>query len=294
MNILIRADSSSKIGTGHIMRDLVLTKQFPNDNIIFATHKLDGNINHKIIEAGYQITLLQSNKIDDLMDVIFNHKIELLIIDHYDITYDDEQYIQEKTGIKIFVLDDTYGKHHCDILLNHNIYADKKQYKNLVPKNCELRCGAKFTLLRDEFKEEKKKKDIVKNSIFVGMGGADTTNITQEILSTILMHSNLKINAVTTNANPNLQSLQEFIQKYPQITLHINSANIASLMNQAKLAIVTPSVILNELFYLEIPFIAIQTADNQREMMNYLIGQKKRILSKFDRQILSKYLMEDL
>jgi hypothetical protein len=37
MNILFRTDSSSTIGTGHIMRDLVLAQQYPNDNIIFAT-----------------------------------------------------------------------------------------------------------------------------------------------------------------------------------------------------------------------------------------------------------------
>ncbi|HIP11896.1 MAG TPA: UDP-2,4-diacetamido-2,4,6-trideoxy-beta-L-altropyranose hydrolase, partial [Arcobacter sp.] len=32
--MLFRADSSSQIGTGHIMRDLVLAKQFKNANII--------------------------------------------------------------------------------------------------------------------------------------------------------------------------------------------------------------------------------------------------------------------
>ena len=53
-NILFRADSSSTIGTGHIMRDLVLAKQYKNSNIIFATQDLDGNINYKIKEAGYQ------------------------------------------------------------------------------------------------------------------------------------------------------------------------------------------------------------------------------------------------
>jgi len=32
-NILFRADSSSTIGIGHIMRDLVLATQYPKSNI---------------------------------------------------------------------------------------------------------------------------------------------------------------------------------------------------------------------------------------------------------------------
>ena len=53
----------------------------------------------------------------------------------------------------------------------------KKKYKNKVPKHCKLRCGAKYTLLRDEFwKLKKKKKKRVKKKIkqyFLGLGGAD-------------------------------------------------------------------------------------------------------------------------
>mgnify|MGYP007083003438 CR=1 FL=1 len=48
MNILVRADSSSIIGTGHIMRDLVLAKQYKVGNIIFAVRELEGSINYKI------------------------------------------------------------------------------------------------------------------------------------------------------------------------------------------------------------------------------------------------------
>ena len=65
MNILIRANSSSYIGIGHIMRDLVLVKQYSNDNIIFATENLYVNINHKIIEAGYKIDYLPRENIND-------------------------------------------------------------------------------------------------------------------------------------------------------------------------------------------------------------------------------------
>ena len=63
MNVLFRADSSSTIGTGHIMRDLVLSKQYLNAKIIFATQDLDGNINHKIKEAGYTLEILESNSL---------------------------------------------------------------------------------------------------------------------------------------------------------------------------------------------------------------------------------------
>ena len=158
MNILIRADSSSTIGTGHIMRDLVLAKQYPKANIIFATQYLEGNINHKITESGYNLKILKSNKIKELNKLIKKLDIDMIIIDHYGIDYAYEKELKSKNKkLKILSFDDTYEKHHCDILLNHNISGDKKRYKGLVPKNCELRCGSKYTLLRDEFIKEKKK-----------------------------------------------------------------------------------------------------------------------------------------
>jgi spore coat polysaccharide biosynthesis predicted glycosyltransferase SpsG len=72
MNILIRADSSSTIGTGHIMRDLVLASKYKGANITFATQNLAGNINHKIKEAGYNLEILNSNNFKELNTLIKN------------------------------------------------------------------------------------------------------------------------------------------------------------------------------------------------------------------------------
>ena len=62
MNVLFRADSSSFVGTGHIMRDLVLAKKYKqkNHNISFACIDYKGNINHKIVENNYEVILLKS------------------------------------------------------------------------------------------------------------------------------------------------------------------------------------------------------------------------------------------
>jgi UDP-2,4-diacetamido-2,4,6-trideoxy-beta-L-altropyranose hydrolase len=282
-NILFRADSSSTIGTGHIMRDLVLAQQYPEANITFATQDLNGNINHKIIEAGYKLEILKSNSLDELDELIKKLYIDMIVIDHYGIDLKFEKRLKESNPtLKIMVLDDTYEKHHCDILLNHNIYGDETKYKELVPQDCELRCGAKFTLLRDEFIEEKKKNNVTKEGIFVGMGGADSANLSEATLVALTHLTNKKINVVTTSANPNIDSLKAFVAEYSNIELHIDSHQIAHLIHQSFLAIVSPSVILNELFYLDIPFIAIQTADNQKYMVEFLKQNRFDVLEKWE------------
>ena len=105
--ILFRTDSSSTIGTGHIMRDLVLADHFKKDKVVFACRNLENNINYKITNAGYDLELLESNDIDRLINLINRYKFDLIIIDHYEIDYKYEKLLKEKTGINIFVFDDT-------------------------------------------------------------------------------------------------------------------------------------------------------------------------------------------
>lgn len=298
MNILFRADSSSSIGTGHIMRNLVLAKQYKNANIIFATQELDGNINHKIVESGYGLRLLKSDSKEELLEIIKSSDIELLVIDNYDIDYVFEKYIKENSAVKILSFDDTYEKHYCDILLNHNISADEKRYKGLVPDECELRCGCKYTLLRDEFIKEKSNIKKVSNSvnsyktIFIAIGGSDSSNLNPKILKVLETFSAIKVNLVTTTANQNLKELEKYVKNRRWIKLHINSNKIAELMNKSDLAIITPSVTANEIYYLEVPFVAIKVAENQLDMYTYLKNNRYDVLSKFKSEKLLKLLIK--
>lgn len=293
-NILIRVDSSSTIGTGHIMRDLVLAYKYKASNVIFATQDLDGNINYKIKEAGYTLEILKSNSLKEVTELVKKHSIDLVVIDHYGIDYKYEKKLKKRTGAQILSVDDTYEKHYCDILLNHNIYANEKKYKKLVPENCELRCGSKYTLLRDEFIEEKKKKPKIKRNkvktVFVAMGGSDHSNISIKILKVLEKFDNLKVNLVTTTANKNLEELKKYVKNRAWIKLHINSEKIAKLMRKSDFAIVTPSVTLNEVYFMEVPFIAIKTADNQEEMFSYLKKKNFLVLKKYETKKLYKYL----
>jgi len=291
-NILIRADSSSKIGIGHIMRSLVLATFFKKSNITFASLNLKGNINHKILENGYALKVLQSNKKEDLLKLINELECDLLIIDHYEINHTYESYIKKNTSASIMCIDDTYEKHNCDILINHNIYADEKRYKKLVPKKCELLCGSDYTLLRDEFHIQSKKikpREVKKiKKILVTMGGTDHSNINVKILKTLDNFKNIKVNIVTSSSNKNLKHLKSYIKSKKCLTLHVDSSNIAKLMRQSDFAIISPSVSANEAYYMKLPFIAIKTAQNQNEMYKYLKSKNLLVLKRFNKKELKK------
>ena len=135
-----------------------------------------------------------------------------MIIDHYGINHSFEKEIKKQTKVKLFVLDDTYKKHYCDILLNHNIYAKAEKYINLLNKDCEIRCGEKHTLLRNEFFIEKKRPQKKKKYILIAMGGVDTRNLILKITNNILNNFELDIVIVTSNANSNIDKIKDRIK----------------------------------------------------------------------------------
>ncbi len=289
MNVLLRADASNSIGAGHVTRDLVLAKKLGSHNVIFATRPLNGNLDAVILESGFRVHSLASNALVELTPLIREYAIDLLIIDHYELDYAFEKAIKKQHPLlTLMVLDDTYEKHYCDILLNHNVYAKKRRYKNLVPKKCLVQCGAKHTLLRDEFLASTKVPR--RDALLIAMGGADTKNLSLKILKLLPESFSWHIDVVTTRANKNLKKLQKEIEERDNVTLHIQTKELANLAKSARLAIITPSVIANELYYLQTPFIAIQSAENQKVMRKFLQKKGYNVLKKFSSKKLKTLL----
>jgi len=288
MNLLIRADSSSSIGLGHIMRDVVFAAQHPQDTVRFACQNLSGNI---IDQIPYPVDLLTSNDPDELIALIREQNIDRVVFDHYGIDAVFEKKVKDACGVTVLSFDDTYEAHYCDILLNHNISADPTRYRGLVPEQCELYCGAEYTLIRDEFKTEKQIQREKFYDLFISMGGTDPTNATMKILSTL--NDDFRVCVVTTSGNPHLRELKSFVQTKKNISLEVDSKNIAQLLNQSCLAIITPSVMAHEVLFMEIPFIALQSAANQQDMFEYLQKENYVVLREWDAMRLLDFITLD-
>lgn len=259
------------------MRDLVFAKQFNDSNIIFATQNLDGNINQKILDSGYQVIILETNDSNELESVIKENKVDLVVFDHYEIDYSFEKLIKENTKVKILSFDDTYEKHYCDYLFNQNIHAQKETYKGLVPKECEIFCGIKYALLRDEFVQiplENEKKNTSNNfNILITLGGADSKNMTPIVIEALLLTKAFSYNAniVVGQANKHLKSIEKLIEGNEQFNLIINASNMAELMNKSDFVIMAGGSTIVEALYMKVPFLTITTAQNQEPNIKELI-----------------------
>lgn len=264
--VVFRADSSSEIGCGHIMRDLVFAEEFGNKEIVFFTRDLVGNINQEILKKGCKVETLYSNESKELLEVLKKYNPSDIIFDHYEIDWIFERELKDNINIKVTSFDDTYNKHFCDSLINHNICAEKTKYDNLVPQSCEIICGN--PLVRKDIREFLINKDKEYNkTIFISMGGTDHANMISTILRSI--PDEFKVIIATTSSNKHIASIEKLIENKVGVELFVDHINIALLMNECGFGIISPSVISYEAIYMELPFVSIITGEDQRGIFEY-------------------------
>lgn len=295
MNVVFRVDSSTKIGTGHVMRCMTLADKLKREkqaNIFFVMRKLEGNLISVVKSHGFKVRILPNAGHDTRLDgyaawltvpqnidaeqsikiISEIGTVNLLIIDSYAIDIKWERLVRKYVN-KIMVVDDLANrKHDCDILLDQNLYEEMdKRYLGLVPKNCILYLGPRYALLRQEFYEAKRKMQArtgeLKN-ILVFFGGVDATNETSKTLKALMMLNNkdLEINVVVGNANPNKEEVKLLCNYSDKWHYYCQVNNMAELMAKADLAIGAGGTATWERCYLGLPSIVIAVAENQIEI----------------------------
>ncbi|MFD2046675.1 UDP-2,4-diacetamido-2,4,6-trideoxy-beta-L-altropyranose hydrolase [Ornithinibacillus salinisoli] len=294
MNIFIRADSSKEIGTGHIMRCLVLAEDLRKKkvNITFICRKLQGNLMDLIKTKGFHVRSLPpiTSNLGDLQwhktywdydamqttNILKKQaEVEWLIIDHYafDIMWEHQLKPYVK---KIMVIDDLANRpHDCDLLLDQNVYKNMdERYAGLVPYTTKTLLGIKYLLLRQEYRNIRniKKRNGLVNKILISFGGSDPTNETMKALKAINMlnRQNIHVDVVVGFSNQNYQTIQSLCAIMPQTTLHYHIDYLADLMAEADLAIGAGGSTTWERCYVCLPAITIETARNQTEILTFL------------------------
>ena len=282
MQLLIRADASTAIGNGHVMRCLAIAQawQDAGGSVYFiCAEGLPSTLHERLIEEDIQVKLI-SSKSGSLADAQETIAIatalstKIIVVDGYCFGADYQRWLKDADLSVLFIDDNGHAEHYsADWVLNQNIHADESLYSSREP-DTQLLLDTQYSLLRREFwawrGQTKQVADIAQN-ILVTMGGGDPDNVTQKVLSAIEHIPNLHIKAVVGGSNPHLASLQTFVaQSESQIELLYNVKDMPKLMDWSDIAISAGGSTVWELCLMGVPSILIVTADNQIGIANGL------------------------
>lgn len=296
MKVYIRTDASVEIGTGHVMRCIVLAEQLRKRKVevTFICRPLIGNLISFIKEKGFPVKVLleykdanrnlinwmkENWKLDakETADKITEQMNDAhwLIIDHYGIDAKWEKLLKQNVK-RIMVIDDLANRNHdCDLLLDQNLYRNMlTRYNGLVPAKTKQLLGTKYVLLRDEFLPYinfKRNIHEVKK-ILISFGGSDPTNETLKVLKAMesLNLTDLQIDVIIGYSNPHRNIILDYCQHLPYVQVHINAQHISKLMKEAHIAIGSGGSSTWERIFMCLPTLTIETALNQREILRYL------------------------
>ncbi len=300
MLAVIRADASTSIGSGHVMRCLTLAhrlKKEKNAKVVFVMRVLPGNLIGVVEKQGFEVLkLLPANQKYSLngyglwltvpMEVDARQTIEVLqpylqehgcdvvdrlIVDSYAL---DEQWelMLRPYCREIMVIDDLANRRHgCDILLDQNFYLNKDvRYAGLVPEHCKMLLGPEHALLREEFYEAKKhlrKRDGNIKNILVFYGGSDLTNETEKAIKALVqLHDegySFTADIITGVSNSRREKIEKICSKYHFFHYYCQVSNMAEFMNKADLMLGAGGSTTWERLYMELPALVTAVAENQ-------------------------------
>ncbi len=274
INIYFRVDGYKEIGYGHLMRSIVLAKEFKKKyNIRFISYR-DDFLKFKLKENKINYILLRNKAgskrdVKETIDIISKGVENIFVHDNYDINAAYEKMIKSYVKLLIAVDDEAKKKFYADIIINQNYGAENYKYK-LLNKDAGVLAGSKYILLRDEFLKKQKSgvNKEVKNILII-FGGSDFFNQslrTLKVLKKYVIKNNINLNLVLNNNFKSLRSIKKESHGIKNIKLYFNVKSMAKLMNKMDMAISAAGSTVWELLYIGIPAILMITAENQKDI----------------------------
>lgn len=285
MRVLIRADASASIGSGHVMRCLTLanTLEEAGAHIEFICRENNGDlIEHIEDERGFPVHGLPkqcSTKLDAGLTAELartGEQPDWIVVDHYAL---DDAWEREVRPFckRIMVIDDLADRpHDCDLLLDQNLHDNGKRYGELVPGACTMLLGPKFALLRPEFavaRASLRERTAPVERILVSFGGTDPTGETIAFLTQLggrQPENQFQVDCVVGTAQTSFDNVVEMTSSIPNVTLHVQTPKMAQLMAEADVGIGAGGSTIWERCCLGLPTITVAVAQHQEHYCRHL------------------------
>lgn len=275
MNLIIRADANSRMGTGHLMRTLALAQGWRANggSVTFVTNCESPELRGRLKDEGFALFEIEQSypHPSDLAvtrKILENYPLAWCVVDGYHFDAGFHGKIRQ-SGNRILMIDDTAHLpfYDADAILNQNINAGELRYN--CSKDTILLLGTSYALLRSEFlrwQNWERKIQTVARKILITMGGSDFHNQTLKVVRAVeqLEIENLEVKAVVGTSNSHFAALEQIV-KHSHVPLELikSANNMSELIAWADVGVSAAGSTCWEMAFLRLPSLLIVTADNQ-------------------------------
>jgi UDP-2,4-diacetamido-2,4,6-trideoxy-beta-L-altropyranose hydrolase len=280
---VFRADAAPDLGGGHVQRCLALAQALGDAGwrLAFAFRAPSLAIVPELATAAHELLALHGRVEDEPAELaaLLPSGCDLLIVDHYARDQVFERACRDFAAC-IMALDDQPGRpHDCDLLLDATPGREPSAYRPFVPVRCQLLLGPDHALLRKQFAAARpgalarREPRETPRHLLVSIGMTDPGNLTSIVLDGVALSGlPLSVDVVLGCAAAHLARVRERIEALGRdARLHVDVADMASLMAAADLAIGASGSSSFERCCLGLPSLIVIAADNQRQFAEALV-----------------------
>jgi len=286
---VFRADASVAVGTGHVVRSHTLARALlaRSWRVTFVARDLPAELAETLGADGIAVLHLPPGSSiasePEAMSTRTGPEVALVVGDHYGLDAEWFAAVRHQTGGAALLAIDDLGDRPLpvDLVLNQNLGATSSIYAALVPGSSRIMAGPSYALLRPEFaalRARGRARDGRVERLLVFVSGADGPDVTARAVEG-LGGLGRPIDVVVGAAYPHLASLRAVVARHPAATIHVNTGDMATLMDSADLAVGAPSSASWERCALGLPAVLVTMADNQADTARLLVeaGAAERI-----------------
>lgn len=274
-HVLLRADASSEIGTGHVVRCQTLAAELIRRGwtATLASRDLPAGLAHSVHGSGITLAEIPPGVAYDdefrAIAAMAERPVDLVVVDHYRLGV-DWHVAARSVARSLLAIDDLADRSlTADIVLNQNLGASASRYSGLVPATTRVLSGPSFALVRPEFAAARgrvRERAGRIERILVFMSGTDPDDITGRAAhAAASLGVDVDVDLVVGAGYPFAGELGAWANERPGTVLHVDTPDMAALMARADVAIGAPGSASWERCTLGLPTVLVTLADNQAE-----------------------------
>ena len=262
---VLRADASSSIGVGHVMRSLSLGEALLDEGfgVELVSCGLAPSLQSLATSCGIEVVEPScAPRSSEDAQFVLERNAAIVVVDGYEFSRDFFA-VLEASNTTFAVIDDNAETkaQSPDAVINQNPHASESLYAHMqgTPK---LLLGLQYAMVRKEVREVAAMHlPTREGEVFVAMGGADFLGLTAPIVEA-LVETGLQIRVAVGHANTQREHVQKLADQHGHVTL-IEQKDYVSSLASAHVAVLAAGSSLWEACAVGTSSIGLVVADNQ-------------------------------